>query len=156
MTRLITVLASGLALVISGCGSQVDPNRPTVVKVSGTVTYKGQPVEGATVLFAPTVEPGFAATSITDRDGNYSLRTFNPNDGAVPGDYKVAVSKFDMSTANPDMEDDFAAELKNDASDVLVGPTSLLPKRYSEVATANLSAQVSESGENQFTWALTD
>src|SRR5690606_10589289 len=121
-----------------------NPNRPAVVKVSGTVTHQQQPVKGATVLFSPLGE-GPGATGLTDASGRFQLRTFEPADGAVPGQYKVAIFKFDMSTANPELEDDLANELRPD-SDRLVGPTPLLPAQYADAATTTLSAEVASEG----------
>ncbi len=142
-----------LMLLCSGCGSGAhDPNRPPVVKVSGTVTHNGQAVESATVLFAP-VGDGPGATGLTDADGTFQLRTFDPGDGAVPGQYKVAIFKYDMSTSDPDLEDDLANELRAD-TDQLVGPTPLLPVQYAEVETTPLTQEVSASGENQFAFEL--
>ncbi len=142
-----------LAALAAGCGGPQDnPNRPAVVKVSGTVTYKQQPVEGATVLFSPVGE-GPGATGLTDSEGRFQLRTFEPADGAVPGPYKVAIFKYDMSTANPELEDDLANELRQD-SDQLVGPTSLLPVQYADVETTTLTEEVVSGGDNEFTYDL--
>lgn len=141
--------------VMVGCfGGSDDPNRPAVVEVVGTVTHKQQPVEGATVLFVPA-DGGHAATGITDASGKFQLRTFEPNDGAVPGQYSVAIFKYDMSTANPELEDDLANELRPDNGEP-VGPTPLLPARYAEASTSGLTEEVSASGTNDFSYALTD
>ncbi len=157
MLRLMFYCPTLLAVsLLVGCNSQVDPNRPEVAIVTGTVTYRQQPVEGAAVLFSPNESTGHAATGLTDAQGQYRLRTFAPGDGAVPGQYTVTVSKHDMSTANPDLEDDLAAELKNDASDVLIGPKSLLPERYSSNETSKLTATVSASQENTVPFDLVD
>jgi hypothetical protein len=58
-----------------------------------------------------------------------------------------------MSTANPDLEDDLASELRKD-SDQLVGPTPLLPAQYAEAATTPLTKEVSADGANDFTFEL--
>jgi len=69
--------------------------------VTGTVLYKNQPVEGATVIFHPqgdtmTAKP---AQGKSGSGGQFTLTTyFGPSDqpaGALPGDYKVTVSKID-------------------------------------------------------------
>jgi hypothetical protein len=141
--------------VMVGCfGGSNDSNRPAVVKATGTVTHKQQPVEGATVLFVPA-DGGHAATGITDASGKFQLRTFEPNDGAVPGKYTVAISKYDMSTANPELEDDLASELRPD-NDEPIGPTSLLPARYAEAETSGITQEVSASGANDFSFDLTE
>lgn len=71
-----------LILLAVGCGHTARSERPAVVKVSGTVTHNQQPVGGATVLFSPVAEDGFGATGLTDSQGRFQLRTFEPGDGA--------------------------------------------------------------------------
>jgi hypothetical protein len=93
MSRAIIVVAF---LFLAGCSG----SRGTA-SVTGTVLYKNQPVEGATIIFHPQ---GDAATSKpaqgkSGSGGQFSLTTyFGPTDqpaGALPGDYKVTVSKID-------------------------------------------------------------
>ena len=62
---------SAALLAVGGCGSGSD-----LAPVSGTVTYKGQPVAGATVVFMGdgNTRP---ATAITAADGSYSLMTLD-------------------------------------------------------------------------------
>jgi len=48
-------------------------------------------VEGPRYRSNPTVRR--AAGGITDASGKFQLTTLNANDGAMPGKYKVAVSK---------------------------------------------------------------
>jgi hypothetical protein len=151
---LMAILAP-VFLMFPGCGNQTgNKNRPPVVKASGTVTYKQQPVEGATVLFTSTTS-GPAATGFTDENGVFVLRTFDPGDGAAAGTYKVSISKFDMSTSNPDREDDLQSEL-NESDKEPIGPNSLLPARYSSAETSTLEEEVTSSGPNEFKFNLVD
>jgi len=140
-------------LLAVGCGGTDDGNRPPRVKTSGTVTHSGQLVEGATVLFSPAAGQGHAATGLTDAKGQFRLTTFQAQDGAVPGTYKVTISKYDMSTANPDLEDDLALEMRPD-SDKLVGPTPLLPVEYSEIDSTPLTQEVTSGAPNEFKFDL--
>lgn len=81
-----------LALVsLAGCGESNPPTFP----VSGTVTLDGKPVEGAAVLFIPFDGTGQAASARSDASGNYKLTTFTADDGAMAGNYKIKVTKFD-------------------------------------------------------------
>ncbi len=61
---------------------------------SGTVTFDGKPVDGATVTFIPTEGKIQPATGRTDAQGKYSLTTFRSGDGAQPGAYQVTVTKY--------------------------------------------------------------
>jgi hypothetical protein len=71
----------------------------------------------------------------------------------VPGQYKVAIFKYDMSTANPELEDDLANEMRKD-SDQLVGPTPLLPAKFADAQKTPLTEEVSANGANDFTFTL--
>jgi hypothetical protein len=79
-----------VAVAAAGCGSKL-------VKVEGTVTLDGQPVQGATVIFF-SESGGPQANGLTDDDGKFKLTTFNTGDGAIPGSYKVTVSKQQVKT----------------------------------------------------------
>src|SRR5262245_33000369 len=58
--------------------------------VDGVVTYNGQPVEHAGVLFKP--ESGPFAMGTTDAEGKFTLVTAN-YPGALIGEHKVGISK---------------------------------------------------------------
>jgi hypothetical protein len=82
------VLVSILAIAFSGCGKA----RP--VKVAGIVTLDGKPLSGATIVFTPDQEGGGRqAAALSDVDGEFELTTYNTGDGALPGTYKVVVTK---------------------------------------------------------------
>ena len=72
-----------LCLFLAGCGS--------TSSVSGTVTLDGKPLADATVQFVPD-GAGKDATGQTDKNGYFSMSTFNPGDGVVAGKYKVVIS----------------------------------------------------------------
>src|SRR6185436_12065008 len=85
------ILAGFVALVtVIGC-SEAKPF--DTVKVTGLVTLDSQPVDGATVVFQPATGAGKAATGMTDKDGKFNLTTSTAGDGAMPGTYKVTVTK---------------------------------------------------------------
>jgi hypothetical protein len=87
------VLASG---VLAGCGSG---GASGALPVSGKVTKGGQPVAGAAVTFQPTASDGKAASGTTDDTGTYKLTTLVNGDGALPGSYKVTITKFPADAA---------------------------------------------------------
>ncbi len=93
------VIASSL-LVLTGCsdGSSPPPKLPDTVKVTGTATLDGKPLEGAVIRFAPTSERGFhGAAGVVDALGKYGLVTDTGNGqsrpGVIPGDYTISVSR---------------------------------------------------------------
>lgn len=85
---------------VAGCG------RGKVVKVEGVVTLDGKPFSGATVMFLPAGGNGRAANGLSEEDGSFRLTTFKPDDGAVPGEYKITVSftEADKSAEHGDPE----------------------------------------------------
>jgi hypothetical protein len=74
----LTLLA---CVLLAGCSGS------NVVPVSGTVTYKGQPVPNAYVHFVP--ENGRPSMGETDANGKFTL-TYDPeNKGAERGKHRV-------------------------------------------------------------------
>jgi hypothetical protein len=132
-------------LTAAGCGSETMSNLPATVPASGVVTLDGQPVEGAQVTFVPqgdTTGSGGAtasigATAATDRDGRFSLRANGEKEGAVPGSYKVQVSK--------------TVAVKLDGPGVDGGdPVRYdfgVPRKYTATDTSGLSVEIPASGK---------
>jgi hypothetical protein len=139
------------AAVPAGCGGddQWTADRPRPVSVHGTVLYNQQPVEGATVTFVPQ-DHTHAAVGRTDSSGRFQLRTFDRNDGAVPGRFQVTVSKVEVLSAGeeepPDGEEDAPPTEEQ----------SHLPDRYRSAESSGLEASVTEGGDNDFTFELED
>ncbi len=81
----------GLLLVLgAGCGSPESERVP----VGGQVFYRGQPLAGGTIVFAPDPERGGRgplALGEIGADGRYTLRT-DDQPGAVPGWHRVTVA----------------------------------------------------------------
>ena len=120
-------------VILFGCG----PSRPKTVTVSGTVTYKKEPVKGASILFAPKAH-GNPALATTDVDGKYRLRTFLPGDGARPGEYVVSIRACVVEAAGT------------------AGPAKtkwLIPEKYGSGRTSGLTATVGP-GQKEFNFDL--
>lgn len=149
----ISALWGALAAVsFAGCGGGAEDKwsaeRPKPAPAGGTVQYKGAPVEGATVVFVPQGHKQ-AATAQTDGSGKFQLQTYEPGDGAVPGEYKVTVRKVE-ATAPPETEE------TNPSDATPPQHRSLIPERYSNVQQTDLTASVKEGAENSFTFELKD
>jgi hypothetical protein len=80
--RAVLVGALLAALAASGCGE------PKFVKVTGRVTYKGQPVPSTQLRFLPD-NGERPSTGLTGDDGNFSLKYSRHQTGAPPGGYTV-------------------------------------------------------------------
>ncbi len=97
------------AAFATGCGPGL-----TLVPVSGRVTTDGDPLEGASVVFLPSVPnpDGESSYGVSGPDGRYVVQTEGKR-GVVPGKYRVLVSKTVMDPASiPDefKDDPFMAE----------------------------------------------
>jgi hypothetical protein len=129
MTRrsaLITVIALS---VVAGCGG----GSPRPVAVRGQVTYQGKPLAKGTVTFIPT-EPGPPATGQIQPDGQFTLSTYRPGDGALPGRYAVMVIAVG----------DTAGRLPDEANPP---PPLLVPRKYASHRTSGITADVGETAE---------
>jgi hypothetical protein len=141
-TRLIASVCPFLIVSVLGavgCGNGSVDGRPTPVPVSGTVLFNSQPCDGAKVVFSPQ-DHTYAAVGQTDAQGRFSLQTFEAGDGAVAGNFKVVVSKFE------------AIDLPNGG----FKETFFLPQRYRDSETSGLMATVPEDGTDKITIELVD
>ena len=84
--RIFLAVIGLLAAVSAGCG----PSAPKLYPASGTVTFEGKPVEGASVLFIP--QAGRPSMATTDASGKFTVTT-NGKPGAPLGTYLVTVTK---------------------------------------------------------------
>lgn len=139
------IAATGILICFSflGCnGSAAPPVHP----VSGTATYKGEPAEGALVVFHPLnhakVDKEVIAprpSGLVDSDGVFTLTTATENDGAREGDYRVSIVWFKGST-----EDEAVLGGKKPRA----GGKDRLNGKYADPATSGLTATIT-SGPNQ-------
>ena len=81
-----------LVVLASGCGRGGGKQNPVVAE--GVLTWEdGKPVAEATLVFLPDDSRGQQASGLTGKDGSFTLTTYNQDDGAVPGDYKIIITK---------------------------------------------------------------
>ncbi len=131
--RLRLAASAGVALIlavtVSGCGKSSEPARLPLHPVSGRVIYQGKPAAGAWVVFHPKNDPSLPSPKAqADNQGNFSLSTYGPADGAPVGEYAVTVEWFKFNTS---------------VVDPVAGP-NLLPAKYSTPQTTNVVAKVAE------------
>lgn len=128
------VLSLIAAVFTIGCGG------PGTVPAGGTITYKGQPVADANIMFTP-VGGGEIATGQTDAQGKFSLGVVKPGDGAVPGEYRVSLTPKEAERA----EGDYSAS-----------PPPPFPVQYTTDAGSPLKATVKRGEKNDFPLELKD
>jgi hypothetical protein len=119
-----TLLMAFSLLSLCGCSQS---NRKPVYPVRGKVTFKGQPIPGALVVFHSvgndegSAERPFAKV---EPDGTFNLGTYEHADGAPAGTYLVTVELW----------------LSNGTGDE--GPTSRLPAKYANPKSSGLTATI--------------
>ena len=167
-TAMRTVVANAtfcsFVMLLGGCANEVGvPTFP----VTGTVTQKGKPVEGAIVAFTPST-PGPSASGVTDASGVYKLTTRSNGDGAAAGKYMITICKYDKKPPakkqpEPDKETD-PADITNEypegynemqaAEIAAIVSKNLLPPKYAQTATSKLEAEVKQASENKFDFSV--
>ena len=157
-------LCTALMITISGCGGSSDGGTPRqpVYPVAGSIKLFGSPLPGATVAFAPQ-DGQPTAFGTTDEQGNFKLTTYDFQDGAAAGKFKVVVSKSANSAASAgnvatgdgsDHEAEAAAANSHDARNAKGGSVGLVPPQYSNSQDTPLAADVNSSGDNSFNFDL--
>lgn len=150
----VYVAASMFAIAsLTGCGGGGGGSGtgPKTFPVSGTVTQGGKPVEGATIQFMLADGKGGAAGR-TDASGHYTLSTAKPGDGAVAGQYKVTITKFEQAAATGSAtEKDYVPPKEGESAPA---PKSLLPEKYGKPDASGLTATVKDGGDNKFDFTV--
>lgn len=142
------------ALILAGCNSEGP------VPVTGTITFEGKPVADASITFTPaTRSEGKVAVGATDESGRFSLSLLTGEDkeGAMPGDYKVSISKVEMeggTAANNKVSESLGSFAMESAAPKRT--KNLLPPKYSSASTSGLSFEVKRGEDNTADFELTE
>ncbi len=150
-----------LLLAVTGCSKA--SKFPMTIPVTGVVTYNGEPVEGADVVLVTGDLKGFSAHGRTDDEGKFIVKSVmsasHEQAGAIPGTYKVRVSKFkiaDSAIVTAPRPPEPGESLKSTSTDPLIQrpqPKSLLPVKYNIPEQSGLTATV-EAGMEPLTLEL--
>lgn len=111
-----------------------------VYRVTGTLTYEGEPVSDALIVLVPNhseFPTKVVPRAKTDEDGSFVVGTYRPDDGAPAGDYKVVVTKYSF---------------KESPNGPQRGP-NLLPDKYSRKDSSDLEITV-DSAPTELTLEL--
>ena len=146
---LFVTIFTALALT-TGCGD----GKIATLKVTGTITFDGEPLAEANVNFTPkTPGQGNPAYAVTDDQGHYKLQTLlgKAEAGTTPGDYDVYITKMEkVASSNGGTLGAPTAP----SPESMRQPKSVIPERYGNTATSGLSATV-EKGKTVHDFALT-
>jgi hypothetical protein len=134
----------GITILTSGCSSNGGP-----VSVRGKVLLDDIPVEGATVTLMP-IEQGRPAAGLTDPNGVFRLTTFERDDGALPGTYKIVVTKTNPISPPPEGQYGEVQRVRTQDKGKKTPRTKEkppLPAIYADVVKSPLRATVPTDGE---------
>jgi hypothetical protein len=142
-TALAAVALSGL-LGVTGCGD--DSGLGKRYSVSGSVTYNGQPVEKGQISFVPADLNKQRAANGFIQDGRYSLTTLTPQDGALPGDYKVTIvsKEADNSQVIKTIMEKGGGARQAEVGKATAIAKDRVPAKYQLPETSQLTAKVEE------------
>lgn len=129
-----------VAAAVLGCNTD---QPPATYKVSGLVEYGGTPVSGATVTFHPVDNDLRTAVAKTDEKGAFQLTTVKENDGAMPGKYRITVTKLVIEGDTGPASSDIAAPPRK------VTVKSELPEKFGSPETSGLEGTVEPIAQNE-------
>jgi hypothetical protein len=91
------------------------------------VLFDDRPLAEARVVFHPVASTQRSLMAITDSRGEFSLTTYEPNDGAPAGEYRVTVEY---------------RELVQEGDEMVRAGANLLPANYASQADSGLRCTV--------------
>jgi hypothetical protein len=135
--RSITLALLLACCCLAGCGGSRKGQLPTA-QVTGQVTRRGTPLARGQIKFIPMESSGQGARvayGTLDEQGRYRLSTYSDGDGAILGDYRVAVESRD------ELPDDVVKQMI-ERGERPPRPKSLIPERYADPVHSGLTAHV--------------
>jgi hypothetical protein len=121
--------ALALVLAAAGCGSS------RLVKVTGRLTYKGQPVPSTRVTFWPD-EGGRRSTGVTDDNGYFSLKYSRTEQGVTRGRHTVYLT---YEVSNEEELGQIAPKASKELKEVIA--------RHGDLKTSKLHYEVKGNGQ---------
>lgn len=120
--------------------------------VVGTVTFEGKPISEGSIIFE--VRGARPATGKIEDGKIMQVTTFEPNDGVAVGEAAVAVYATSGETASAIAASPDVNQMKLAKGYMGTGQTSLIPQRYNNPATSQLTCEI-QPGENHLEFDLT-
>ena len=153
------VLISLCFVVLFSCGCN-KKRMKGLVPAQGVVTFNGEPVAGAMVMFTPVKigTEAVTASTTTDAKGAFKMTTVDPGDGVFPGDYNVTVVKDELqggmtleqarlNSQNPD-----EARKRGPTEEATV--IHYLPVKYADMTTTDLKVTIPAGGQKNIELTL--
>ena len=138
---------------LSGCGGN---SLQGLVPGHGQLTFNGEAVESATVVFSPlktSSGESRAASAITDAKGYFKLMTLDPEDGVFPGEYVVTITKVKTEGGPSEKEllENFGRYEGPDDRKI----TYLVPEKYGHTSESGLEVTIPPKGKKDILIELT-
>ena len=128
MMRRGVLLAAAALAGLAGCMG-TGPALPAAVPAKGVIQLAdGQPLREGRLELSPKAKDGIEAFGDVHADGSFTLTSYKPNDGAVPGRYVVTISPYNYAApgGSPKPSADAAR----------------IPAKYLEAGTSNLEVEI--------------
>jgi len=149
---IVPLFATGLLSLFAGCGSG---DRVEVYPTKGVVLFNGEPMMGGgAISFVPLDNQlGKAAGGTIDKEGKFTMSTYDPDDGSMAGKFRVIV----MQSTVEEIETvgDTDVEGAEDTSGEFTVPVAKrIPFTYADTANSPLMTEVKADEPNELTLEL--
>jgi hypothetical protein len=124
-------LCLAVALTAAGATGSGCKQNPSVVPVTGLVLYNDKPLPFGTVMFQP--DKGQPAIGEIRNDGSFTLTSYVPEDGAVPGRHLVSITCYEGQRPGQSKP--------NNSGETSLGKL-LIPLKYTRTGSSGLTAQI--------------
>lgn len=151
---IVPLFATGLLSLFAGCGSG---DRVEVYPTKGVVLFNGEPMMGGgAISFVPLDNQlGKAAGGMIDKEGKFTMSTYDPDDGSMAGKFRVVV----MQSTVEEIETvgDTDVEGAEDTSGEFTVPVAKrISFTYADTANSPLMTEVKADGPNELTLELSE
>ena len=129
-----------------GCSSD-----NAVYPVQGKISFEGKPmVGGGSISFIPVGnQSGKTAGGQIAEDGTYKLMTYRPDDGSMPGKFRVVITQVTEKEPEPTQDGQKAAQAAK-----AVAAADRIPLIYSDDQKSPLHATVEAKSMNEINFEL--
>ena len=140
----ILLILTTMVPFFAGCGEKLPSGMPRPVPCEIVVIQEGEPLEGAVVRLVPVDGTPWDAVGRTDASGRTSTYALDRYKGAVPGKYKVVVSKTEQGGQTEPLSSEEYQRLQMQGQDMSVLSFNLVAEQYGEVEQTPLEIEVAK------------
>ena len=130
-----------MALPLTGCGEKLPDGMPTPVPCEIVVMQESTPLVGAVVRLHSESDSRWTAMGRTDESGKAVIYTLDRYKGAVPGKYKVLVTK--TETDKP-AETGSSQSSEGTQATTTLASYNVVEERFGAAATTTLEIEVAK------------